>query len=251
MEKTIKDLSKDPLFLVALELNDVDLANFCKSNKKFNEQICKKDDIWNYKLSRLDKKYSEDIQELKKEVKTPRELYQLIKSLIVAKEIFKVNWSLNELYNKKIIWINKEIKKIPNLSLFKNLRELDLSWNKIEKIPETLPNSLSELNLRHNKIEKIPETLPNSLQELYLGYNKIIKIPMTLPKSLQKLSLDDNQIKEIPKTLPNSLQELYLNSNQIEKIPETLPNSLQKLSLGNNQIKEIPEKYRGKRIIMI
>jgi hypothetical protein len=99
-------LTKDPLFLVALELNDVDLANFCKTNKKFNEQFCKKDDIWNYKLSRLDKKYSEDIQNLSQEVSVPikpRELYQLVKSLIDAKEIFKLDWSLTELYNKEEI----------------------------------------------------------------------------------------------------------------------------------------------------
>ena len=27
-------LTKDALFLVAVELNDIDLANFCKTNKK-------------------------------------------------------------------------------------------------------------------------------------------------------------------------------------------------------------------------
>ena len=48
----MEKLTKDPLFLVALELNDIDMANFCKSNKFFNDQICKKDDIWYYILER-------------------------------------------------------------------------------------------------------------------------------------------------------------------------------------------------------
>ena len=245
MEKTIKDLSKDPLFLVALELNDVDLANFCKTNKKFNEQICKKDTIWNYKLSRLDKKYSEDIEKLRNEVETPRELYQLVKSLIVAREIFKVNWSLTKLYNKEEISLSNEgIEKIPNLSLFKNLEELYLKYNKIEEIPEILPNSLKKLCLNHNKIEKIPDILPNSLELLYLDYNKIEKIPVTLPNSLQRLDLGNNKIEKIPETLPDSLKKLYLINNKIEEIPDNLPNSLQKLDLRYNEIKDIPEKYR-------
>jgi Leucine-rich repeat (LRR) protein len=220
-------LTKDPLFLVALELNDVDMANFCKSNKKFNEQICKKDTIWYHKLSQLDKKYSKDIQKLKKEVNTlrnTRELYQLVKSLILAKEAFKVDWSLSELYNRERISLRyKKIEKIPNLSQFKKLRALNLNNNKIKEIPETLPDSLRELYLANNDIKQIPDTLPNSLQYLYLS---------------------GNQIEEIPKTLPNSLRLLLLAVNQIKEIPDTLPN-LQIFDLRFNKIKEIPEKYKN------
>jgi Leucine-rich repeat (LRR) protein len=245
-----KKLTKDIIFLIALELNDVDLANFCKTNKYFNEQICKKDDIWNYKLYKLKelKEYSEDIKTLSKEVNTSRELYQLVKSLIVAKEIFKINWSLTKLYNEKEIFLwNTRINKIPNLVLFKNLQKLEMRDNKIEKIPQTLPNSLKKLDLSDNQIKEIPEILPNSLEELWLNRNKIEKIPFL--NSLKELYLSDNQIKEIPENLPNSLKELYLSYNKIEKIPDILPKSLQKLYLNNNKIEKIPKKY--KKIINI
>jgi Leucine-rich repeat (LRR) protein len=214
-------LPKDLLFILALNLNDEDLSSLCRTSKRFNEQICKKDDIWNYKLYQL-KEYSEDIQKLKKEVNNPRELYQLVKSLILAKEAFILDLSLTELYNKNdIILINKGIKKIPNLSLFKNLKSLGLRGNKIKEIPETLPEDLETIQLYGNKVEKIPKKLPKSLKVLYLSNNKI---------------------KEIPDTLPEGLQKLYLNFNEIEKIP--FLNSLETLSLRGNPIKEIPEKYK-------
>jgi Leucine-rich repeat (LRR) protein len=200
----LKICQKILFFLIILKVNDLDLANFCKVNEYFREKIYKSN-IWNYRLSQLSKDDLEDIQELKTEFNTSRELYQLVRSLIVAKEIFKVDWSLTELYNKKIIYLtNKGIKKIPNLSLFKNLEQLELK------------NDEYELKDK-NKIEKIPDTLPNSLKKLYLGMNKIKEIPETLPNSLEILDLDFNNIKEIPKKLPKSLEELYLMANKIKK----------------------------------
>jgi Leucine-rich repeat (LRR) protein len=195
--------TKDILFLIAIEFDDIDLANFCKTNKYFNEKICKSDTIWNYKLSQLSKKYSEDIENLRNEVNNSRELYQLIKSLIVAKDVFKLDGNLTKLYNRGSINVsNKEITNIPNLSLFKNLKTLSLSDNKIEKIPETLPDSLEELWLYNNKIEKIPDKLPNSLKTLDLTANKIKKVPDTLPTSLKELWLINDEIM-IPEKYKN------------------------------------------------
>jgi Leucine-rich repeat (LRR) protein len=246
----LKDLPKDPFFLIILKLNDVDLANFCKVNKYFRKKIYKSN-IWNYRLSQLNNEYSEDIQELKTEFNTSKELYQLVKSLILAKEIFKVDWNLTELYNKKIIYLtNKGIKKIPNLSLFKNLEQLELKndeyehkddKNKIEKIPETLPNSLKVLSLGMNKIKEIPETLPDSLEVLDLDFNNIKEIPKKLPKSLEELYLMANKIKEIP--FLKSLKILDLDYNDIKELPDNLPDSLEQLSLYGSII-EIPEKYK-------
>jgi Leucine-rich repeat (LRR) protein len=205
------NLTKDTLFLIFLKLNDSDLVSLCKTNKYFKEQLYKSN-VWKYKLEEL-KEYSKDIQELRKEVdvpRNPRELYQLVQSLINVKKVFTTKWSLSELYNKElIIFSNGEINKIPNLSLFKKLKTLILFGNKIEKIPETLPDSLQGLNLSSNKIKKIPKTLPNSLQKLYLASNKIEKIPDTLPDSLEVLDLRNNKIENIPDTLPDSLTILY------------------------------------------
>jgi len=45
-------LEKDQLFLLALELDLPELLSFCDSSKRINELICKRNDIWYYKLNK-------------------------------------------------------------------------------------------------------------------------------------------------------------------------------------------------------
>ena len=87
----------------------------------------------------------------------------------------------------------KSMKEL-NLTRFKNLKELKLNINKIEKI-ENLPKSLRTLSLSNNKITKI-ENLPDSLTHLYLNNNEIKKIE-NLPETLTLLSLKNNEIIKI------------------------------------------------------
>jgi Leucine-rich repeat (LRR) protein len=228
-------LSKDILFLICIKLEDKDLTSFFKSNKYVYEQICKKDHIWNYKL----KEYSENF-----EIKSSKELYLLIKSLDKAKKTFRANLSLKQLYDLDLlkIWYGS-IEKIPNLSLFKNLKKLSLCEHKIEEIPETLPDSLQLLSLEGNRINKIPDKLPKNLEWLWLDSNLIKEIPNNLPNSLDELDLSNNKIEKIPDTLPCSLRNLYLPDNQIKELPNTLPDSLRLLDLKRNKVEKIPKKY--------
>ena len=46
----MEKLNKNELFLLALEMDVADILNLCKTNKKFQEKLCKNDDIWRYKL---------------------------------------------------------------------------------------------------------------------------------------------------------------------------------------------------------
>ncbi len=126
---------------------------------------------------------------------------------------------------------NKELKEIPNISMMINLRYLDLSQNKIEKIEENAFNSLI------------------NLKELYLYHNQLTKIDKNIFVSLSKLkclSLFCNQIKEIEENAFDSLSNLRtlcLNDNQITKIENNAFNSLIKLehlSIYCNQLTTLP-----------
>ena len=69
-------LSKDEIFSIAINLNLPDLLNFCRSNRKINNIVCKRKDIWNYKLK---KDYPVEMNwPPVKELQDPREKYQLI-----------------------------------------------------------------------------------------------------------------------------------------------------------------------------
>lgn len=108
-------LTPDALFLVAIELDDISLLSFCSTNKYFNNNICKKDRIWNYKLNQIEDKIS--IEKLKEETGLKlKKLYQLVASLIYVKKLLNINLNLFEIYNTKNLSDNIDYSKFKEIS---------------------------------------------------------------------------------------------------------------------------------------
>ncbi len=132
-----------------------------------------------------------------------------------------------------------------------NLRELDLSNNRLVSVPESLGSliKLQELYLYRNQLASVPETLGNliKLQVLCLHTNQLASVPVTLGNlvNLRKLSLSENQLTSVPKTLGHlvNLQELSLFSNQLALLPESLGNlkKLESLFLSKNRLAFVPD----------
>lgn len=210
-------LSKNELFLIALELDLVDLLSFCSSDEYIDEKICKNDQIWIYKLNNLKKKYPE-IDQIARQVRnTPRKLYELVLDLIKIKDLFKLTKNLYDLYYSENLYLNrKNLKEIPiELGKLVNLKQLDLSNNQIKTIPEELGNlvNLKELDLSNNKIVKIPKSFSNlkKLKSLYLSRNNIKEIPKELAElpKLEKMTVDEKT--KIPKEFEdNSRLEIMI-----------------------------------------
>ncbi|KAJ5072740.1 hypothetical protein M0811_09437 [Anaeramoeba ignava] len=163
-----------------------------------------------------------------------------------------------------------------SMKVFKNLKKLDLSYNRLTTLPTEMEKlqSLVSLQLHHNQFEEIPDCIFNlvTLQNLGLDFNKVTYIKEKISKlsKLKGLSISNNQIIEIPpalcelKTLIwlnldhnsivfipkeveelSSLQYLYLRDNQITTIPDSFCN-LSKLTsahLSNNLIKQLPNEF--------
>jgi len=149
----------DAWIITALELDDKDLLALCTTSKLFNDKICKQDRIWNAKLKNYDTTGFEKLG------LSPRELYNLLKSLIIVKRDFGLKDTLFQLYERDKLKLNeKNIKEIPKeLGNLINLEKLFLNYNQIEKIPKEIGNlsNLKELWLNINKIEKIPKEIGN------------------------------------------------------------------------------------------
>ena len=79
-------LNKDELFLLAIELSLPDLLTFCSSGKRINDLVCKRDDIWNYKLNR-DFMNQPNYKVLKS---NPKDNYTLLYKLTQIKEKLNV-----------------------------------------------------------------------------------------------------------------------------------------------------------------
>ncbi|KAG9263089.1 oligodendrocyte-myelin glycoprotein-like [Astyanax mexicanus] len=102
-----------------------------------------------------------------------------------------------------------------------NLRELDLSSNKLERvvlINNTMPN-LRALNLSHNRFWTVPTNMPQNLEIVDLSHNTLVQI---LPGSLDRLS---------------KLSHFYLHANRFTMVNESIFEKLYGLrliTLGDN-----------------
>ncbi|KAK5876506.1 hypothetical protein CesoFtcFv8_025854 [Champsocephalus esox] len=104
---------------------------------------------------------------------------------------------------------------------------LDVSHNKLKKLPAGVPGSLEILYADNNEIESVGVgylgKLP-LLQSLRLSHNKLVDsgIPAGVFNltSLVELDLSFNQLKSIPEINEN-LEQLYLQANEIEKFELT------------------------------
>ena len=172
----MEKLNRDELFSLAINLDLPSLLKFCRTNKHFLEQICARDEIWNYRLMKEFPDYR--LLNLKNET-SKKEIYQLLHSLVQLRNELKRKESIYKLYNlQKLDLSNKKLTKIPeNLGNLVNLRTLDLSNNNLTKIPTSLGNlvNLQTLYLYGNSLTEIPASLSNlsHLQTLYLSGNNL------------------------------------------------------------------------------
>jgi len=206
-------LSKDEIFSIAINLDIPELLSFCESNKKINQIICKKDEIWYKKLNKDFPNWENfNINQSKKDIyKKIYELKILKKKLNLKYDILELyNLDYLDLYGKNIISLPKEIGALSNLEIFylvkTGLSELPKEIGKLQK--------LKELDLRNNNLIELPKEIEKlqKLEGLALSGNKIKKWPQEIEKlqNLQTLDIDKNEsfFKEIRKL---KLEELFLN----------------------------------------
>jgi len=127
------------------------------------------------------------------------------------------------------------IKSFPDLTRFKNLRELYCYDNELTSLP-TLPQNLEKLYCENNQLTSLP-TLPENLKELNCSMNDLTSIP-SLPQNLKELYCHNNRLTSLP-TLPQNLKELDFDYNRLNLLP-TLPQNLKKFNCSHNQLNLLP-----------
>ena len=130
---------------------------------------------------------------------------------------------------------------LPDLTRFKNLKELNCSINKLSCLPDSLPQSLEILYCSNNKLTYLPDlTRLKNLKELYCSNNKINYLP-TLPQSLEKIYCSNNKLISLPDlTSVKNLKELNCSYNKINYLPTNLPQNLKVLYCFNNELTYLP-----------
>ncbi|KAK9503608.1 hypothetical protein O3M35_010133 [Rhynocoris fuscipes] len=146
----------------------------------------------------------------------------------------------------------------------KTLSALDLSFNRLQKVPHTALAGLSSLrflSLESNEINSLLvewNYLKQTLNTLHLGGNDLnvltsgIDFTLANFQELLSLNINDNYITNLEEnSLPFTLKTLYASNNLIEEFPTHLVNNLDglsKLYLNDNYIKNIPTfKFKDKK----
>lgn len=133
----------------------------------------------------------------------------------------------------------KNLKWLPDLTRFTQLRLFSCSNNKLTSLP-ALPDSLETLFCSNNILTNLP-ALPLSLKELYCDNNKLTSLPLLPDNVLFTINCSNNQLTILPK-IPDSLYMLYCYNNQINYIPEG--KGMKILNCYNNPIYERIEYIR-------
>eukprot|EP00924_Labyrinthula_sp_SR-Ha-C_P009426 maker-scaffold_2-snap-gene-23.4-mRNA-1 protein AED:0.36 eAED:0.36 QI:0/0/0/0.33/1/1/3/0/1343 len=145
-------------------------------------------------------------------------------------------------YEKDLLLKSEQFDSTLDLYLFTPIpRQCDLFGNL---------KSLEEINLSYNYLKHIPNSLKNlvHLKKLDLSFNCIEQLGLTMCnlKELLYLKLSNNKLVQLPAAMNNlkKIRELYLSSNELEEIPETLCeiNSLEVLDLASNKLEKLPLK---------
>jgi internalin A len=134
---------------------------------------------------------------------------------------------------------------------FSTLTTLDLSDNRLERVPEGIIrlSNLTTLNLSNNRIREVPGVIAHlsNLTALDLSSNQIIEVTedITRLSKLTTLNLSSNKLREVHEVITRlfKLTSLNLSHNQLREVPEriALLASLTTLDLSHNELIEVPD----------
>lgn len=131
------------------------------------------------------------------------------------------------------------------IETLKHLVELDLSYNQIGQLPDSIGElvSLEVLDLTSNRLEGLPNRIGElvRLVQLELESNQITSIPLNIGQlcQLQTLNLDVNKLSRLPSTIGNlnNLKKLRVKENLLQRLPPEIGKleNLTHLYLSNNK----------------
>ena len=109
---------------------------------------------------------------------------------------------------------DRNITSLPDLTRFKNLKELYCSANQLSSLPTTLPQTLEILFCSDNKLTYLPNlTRLENLVKLECCNNELTSLP-TLPQNLKELFCFDNKLTYLP-NLPENILNFICWDNPI------------------------------------
>lgn len=205
--------------------------------------------------------YSTDLEQINKNTFSNLNFLKSL-SFIFNKKLKTIeSKSFDNLTTLNKLWIlgSNSLKNLPDgiLKYVKNLKELTLSSNKFDDLPNNLlndieNNELIKFDFSDNKgdLTSLPEGFfqnSNKLQQVILNNNQLQSIPEKLfstLKDLLELDLSGNHLSNLPSALfkyTTDMRRLDLSNNRLTNIHEDLFKKMQlcDLDLSHNQLTKL------------
>jgi Leucine-rich repeat (LRR) protein len=148
---------------------------------------------------------------------------------------------------------NNRIENLFALSALENLKELDASGNRLDRLPSSLPAGVTHLHLSDNRLTEVTDaTMANGshILVLDLSHNELISVPESLRhlKVLQTLDLSHNSIDRLEGASILGLTQLWrlqLRKNRIRTLNIDILKNLQSLQIVDLSSNDLAEVERG------
>ncbi|KGJ95693.1 leucine-rich repeat domain-containing protein [Thalassotalea sp. ND16A] len=129
----------------------------------------------------------------------------------------KNNWQgINDV--KIIKCHGKGIKQLTGLAIFANLEELSLFNNDLRAVDLRPFKQLKNVNISNNKLKKIQLSNLANLHTLYLFKNQLTTIDFSGLSQLKKLRITNNKLHQVDISELVSLEKAYFFDNKLEDL---------------------------------
>ena len=177
----------------------------------------------------------------------------------VVLNVRKHNWTalpneIQEMNALRVMQINHgPLEIVPNNvnEKFKKVSRLDLSFNNLSNVPESLGHlPINQLYLENNKLNALPDTIwgNKDIFHIELDNNNISVIPPSIisSKALNRLFMSNNSLYRLPLELfMLKIVTIYVDGNRLKSIPTEIGKmtTLQHARFNNNHnITNVPEE---------
>ena len=148
---------------------------------------------------------------------------------------------IGELSNLSVLDLeDNNIQHLPNIGYLTTLTYLDLGFNRLNTLPESIGKlyNLDTLNLNNNSLTTLPNSITNlnKLTKLYIRANHLTNLPNNIGAldKLIVLDLRQNNLNTLPETIGNlvNLQTLKFSNNNLSYLPKSIERLRKLKTLG-------------------
>lgn len=235
----------DDLSLFGNNIDEVDQITFSHLLRSFNISYNKLEDPNKVQFS-SDTKINSFVFSANIIKSFPSSLFNISEIKILSLIRIKLSGIVDVEFPPSLIAIDFSHNKITGFSektlkSMQNLIALNISFNKIEELPDAFPSNedgsiyLSKFFADHNQLKSIPDSLLSSpsIEHLSVAFNELNQIgPFKWPR-LKSFNCSFNHLKELPDSFESSslLQEVNFSFNELSDLPKSLSHCRKVISL--------------------